>query len=105
MVPEDEIPVGAHYRARTDMLDNVSIYFYGINDEYYFNDLELEKDCFLFEWPFIVFTILIVSRKVSLLCKLPTVLVGNVFTVAMTEYFWIAGFLFKIVLKCIVCVW
>ena len=49
MVPEDEIPVGAHYRARTDMLDNVSIYFYGINDEYYFNDLELEKDCFLFE--------------------------------------------------------
>lgn len=25
VIPEDEIPVGAHYRARTDMLDNVSI--------------------------------------------------------------------------------
>lgn len=26
VIPEDEIPVGAHYRARTDMLDNVRGY-------------------------------------------------------------------------------
>ena len=25
MIPEDEIPVGSHYRARTDMMDNVSL--------------------------------------------------------------------------------
>ena len=36
IIPEEEIAAGAHYRARQDMLDNVSITFFMLNNLLFF---------------------------------------------------------------------